>query len=199
MSSIALPAWLWPVVAFLVGSIPFGVLVARTRKVDLRQHGSGNIGATNAARVMGVGPGLVVLVLDTAKGAGPVWLAAHSGVAPTWLAATAFAAIAGHCFSPWLRFRGGKGVATALGVYLVLAPWATLVGMIVFAAVVAAVRVVAVASLAGSVAIAVSLLASAADVSLQALGVAIVVLLAFTHRSNLRRLIERAPRDLPPP
>ena len=111
------------VVGFLAGPIPFGVLSRKRRGVDIREKGSGNIGATNVARVLGVGAGVVVLVLDVAKGALPVWLAIgiYGGDADDRVAA-GFAAILGHCFSPLLGGKGGKGVATALGVFLVLSP-----------------------------------------------------------------------------
>jgi len=112
------------VAAYLVGSLPFGLLIARyVAGVDIRQSGSGNIGATNVARVLGKGLGLTVLVLDCLKGALPTlvlpWLLADAGVARLHLAVLAgTAAILGHMFPCWLKFRGGKGVATALGVAL---------------------------------------------------------------------------------
>src|ERR1700733_2577525 len=108
------------IVGFCVGAIPFGVVIARSRGIDIRSEGSGNIGATNVARVMGLGPGLAVLVLDATKGAIAVLAVRALGGAPSVVAATGFAAIAGHCFSPFLGGKGGKGVATALGVFAVI-------------------------------------------------------------------------------
>ncbi|MBP6633903.1 MAG: glycerol-3-phosphate 1-O-acyltransferase PlsY [Kofleriaceae bacterium] len=188
---MTLPAPLWPVLAFALGAIPFGVLVARQRGLDLRQHGSGNIGATNAARVMGVGPGLVVLVLDAAKGAAPTWLAQRAGVDVGWVAAAGLAAVLGHCFSPWLRFRGGKGVATALGVDLILLPLGAATGAAVFVLVLALTRIPALGSLAAAWTIAGYTLATSAGPALIGFTAAIAVLLVYTHRSNLAGLRAR--------
>ena len=183
--------------AFAIGSVPFGVLVARRRGVDIRERGSGNIGATNVARVIGVVPGLAVLLLDAAKGAVPVWLAhAHAGSGWT-VAAVGLAAVLGHCFSPWLHWKGGKGVATALGVWLVIAPKVALAGMLAFAIAFAMFRVVALGSLTAALTIAL-ILVVAGPPSHAALGVATAVLLVYTHRSNLRGLRERLDRTRTP-
>ncbi|MCI0574380.1 MAG: glycerol-3-phosphate acyltransferase, partial [Myxococcaceae bacterium] len=124
------------VAGYLCGSVPFGVLVARwLRGVDVRQRGSGNIGATNVARVAGKRLGLVVLLLDALKGAAPVVLARALLPGEAALqAAAGLAAVLGHVFPVWLRLRGGKGVATALGVAAVLVPWAALAGAGVYLA-----------------------------------------------------------------
>jgi glycerol-3-phosphate acyltransferase PlsY len=110
----------WCLGAFLCGSIPFGLLLVKgAGKGDVRSQGSGNIGATNVMRAGGKGLGVLTLLLDTAKGFLPVFLAKKVGMAgPELLAFVALAAVAGHVFTPWLRFRGGKGVATALGAVL---------------------------------------------------------------------------------
>src|SRR5512135_3546643 len=105
--------------AFACGSIPFGlVLVKLAGKGDVRQHGSGNIGATNVSRVGGKGLGMVTLLLDIAKGFLPVFLARQAAFPVDMQAALALCATAGHVFTPWLKFKGGKGVATALGAAL---------------------------------------------------------------------------------
>ncbi|HTM57961.1 MAG TPA: glycerol-3-phosphate acyltransferase [Candidatus Udaeobacter sp.] len=176
--------------AFWIGSIPFGVLLAGRRGVDIRHQGSGNIGAANVTRVLGLRAGLIVLVLDSTKGALPTWFALHHA-APWTVASTGLAAILGHCFSPWLKWRGGKGVATALGVFAVLSPLAALVALGVFAVVFAATRVPALGSLAGAVAIAVVLMMRG-PAPYAWLAVAITGLLVWTHRSNLRGLKTRA-------
>ena len=175
---------------FAAGSIPFGLVLARRfGAIDIRQHGSGNIGATNVARVLGARLGAVVLVLDAAKGALPVFLARD---ASSWIvAATGFAAIVGHCFSPFLGGKGGKGVATALGVFVVIAPWPAAMGIGVFAATFAVTRVVALGSLAGATAIAM-ILVHRGPTSLAVLGVATAVLLVYTHRGNLARFVTRS-------
>lgn len=138
-----------PVAAYLLGSVPFGLLLAKLfRAGDVRQAGSGNIGATNVARVAGPAAGVLTLLLDAAKGTMAVWMAAR--LAPdnaTWMMVAALAALAGHCFPVWLGFRGGKGVATAAGVFLYLSPASLLGAVMVFAVVVAFWRYVALASL----------------------------------------------------
>jgi glycerol-3-phosphate acyltransferase PlsY len=110
---------LWCLGAFLCGSIPFGLIVVKlVGKGDVRAAGSGNIGATNVSRVAGKGVGVLVLLLDVAKGFGPVFLAKRMGLPSEALSALALCSVAGHIFTPWLRFRGGKGVASALGATL---------------------------------------------------------------------------------
>jgi glycerol-3-phosphate acyltransferase PlsY len=179
--------------AFAIGSIPFGAVLAGRRGVNIRQEGSGNIGATNVARVLGLRAGLVVLLLDSSKGALPVWLALrHSDCA--WLVAAAgLAAILGHCFSPWLGWKGGKGVATALGVFAVLAPPAALAGIGVFVAVLALTRVPALGSLSGALAIA-AMLVLRGPPAYATLGAVTVALLVYTHRVNLAKLRETLAR-----
>jgi glycerol-3-phosphate acyltransferase PlsY len=113
-------------VAYFLGTIPFGILFARLFGAsDVRKAGSGNIGATNVARVAGPIHGILTLLADTAKGALAVWLAAYATQsASEWMMLAGIAALLGHCFPVWLRFKGGKGVATALGVFAVLCPLA---------------------------------------------------------------------------
>ena len=170
--------------AFWAGAIPFGVLLARRRGVDIRAHGSGNIGATNVSRVLGARAGAIVLVLDAAKGALPAAAALALTSDPRLVALTGFAAILGHCFSPFLRGRGGKGVGTALGVVVLIAAW--LVAR-VFAVVVRATRVPALGSLAASVAITVGLVARGGG-PYAVLACATTALLVYTHRTNLAKL-----------
>ena len=120
--------------AYFLGSIPFGLILAKLfANSDIRNSGSGNIGATNVARVAGPAAGILTLVLDTAKGAAAVWLAGRfTDQSSTAMTLAAVAALIGHCFPVWLKFKGGKGVATALGVFLVLAPMAALGALLVF-------------------------------------------------------------------
>jgi acyl phosphate:glycerol-3-phosphate acyltransferase len=174
--------------AFLGGAIPFGVLIARRRGVDIRAHGSGNIGATNVSRVLGARDGAVVLVLDALKGALPTAAALAAGASPRLVALTGFAAILGHCFSPFLRGRGGKGVATALGVFAVIAPALVGVAAAVFVVVLAATRVPALGSLAGSLAISIGLVLGGGG-PYAALACATTALLVYTHRTNLAKLL----------
>jgi len=108
-------------VGYLLGSIPFGVLIARVvGGADIRRAGSGNIGATNVARVVGAKAGIATLLLDAGKGALAVWIAMRLRPSEAVIAAAGLAAILGHLFPVWLKFRGGKGVATAIGTFLMI-------------------------------------------------------------------------------
>jgi len=106
--------------AFFLGSIPFGIFISRFNKIDIRRTGSGNIGATNVSRALGMRWGLVVAVLDVAKSAIPLFVAQQMLTNPFYIAAVAIAPVAGHIYSPWLGFRGGKGAGATLGMLLVL-------------------------------------------------------------------------------
>ncbi|MDB4953327.1 MAG: hypothetical protein JWO36_896 [Myxococcales bacterium] len=184
------------VAGFVAGSIPFGFLVARKLGLDIRHHGSGNIGATNVARVLGVVPGVFVLALDAAKGALPVLAAKHAGASPWLLVATGGAAILGHCFSPFLGGKGGKGVATSLGVFLVLTPLLAGVAIVVFGAIVCITRVPAIGSLAGVVCVA-ALLIARGNTPYASLALGTAVLMVYTHRLNLKRLTKPRPPARP--
>jgi glycerol-3-phosphate acyltransferase PlsY len=189
--SLAWSALALAAAGYLLGSIPFGVLVARAaRGVDVRAAGSGNIGATNVARVAGVGAGLLVLVLDAAKGAVAVLLArALLPGAPLVHATTGLAAVVGHVAPFSLGFRGGKGVATGLGVLSVLVPAAALAGVLAYALVFAVSRMSSLGSLvAGPAAVAASALWPGTRL---AVGFTLVLyaLILFTHRGNIRRLL----------
>ncbi|MCW5800820.1 MAG: glycerol-3-phosphate 1-O-acyltransferase PlsY [Deltaproteobacteria bacterium] len=179
------------VLAFWLGAIPFGMLVARKRGVDIREHGSGNIGASNVGRVLGARAGLLVLALDAGKGMLAVAVAQMYTDDPRLIAGAAFAAIVGHCFSPFLRGRGGKGVATAFGAFLVLVPKVALLAVAVFVVVWRIVKVPALGSLAASTAMAAALIA-AGDRPLAVLASVTTGLLVYTHRSNLAKLANRA-------
>src|ERR1700730_10652000 len=120
--------------AYLLGSIPWGLLVTRVfSRADIRKAGSGNIGAANVTRVAGPAAGVLTLLLDTAKGAAAVCLAArHSHDSATSMMIAGLAVLIGHCFPIWLNFKGGKGVATALGAFLALCPTAALAALALF-------------------------------------------------------------------
>lgn len=135
--------------AYVLGSIPFGVVVARLNGVDLRKVGSGNIGATNVARALGKGWAVVVLAADAAKGFVPVWLGRRLDLPPSVVALAGFIAIVGHMFTIFLRGRGGKGVATSLGVALALSPLAALTGFAVYIVIFALTRLSSLGSLLG--------------------------------------------------
>lgn len=188
--------WLIPVVAYLLGSIPFGYLIVRaSRGRDVRSSGSGNIGATNVTRVAGKLAGLVTLILDAAKGYFAVWLAIHwfHGSIRSVMTA-AVLAVLGHVFSCWLKFRGGKGVATGLGVFLPICWQAMAAAAAVWIVVLAFWRYVSLASVAAAAALPFLVYAFYAPhhaptlaVSLSSVVVGVVIILK--HRGNIRRLI----------
>lgn len=184
--------------AYLAGSIPFGVLVTRWRTgADVRQHGSGNIGATNVARVAGKKVGILVLALDATKGALPVWLSLELAPgSPPVHAAVGLAAFLGHVFPVWLRFKGGKGVATALGVVGVLLPEAALVGLAVYGVAVAALRVSAIGSLAGGLVAVTSGFFLGRPKEYAALAALLMALMIYTHRGNIVRILRRTERKI---
>lgn len=176
--------------AYLLGSIPFGLLIARTfAQVDVRGAGSGNIGATNVARTAGKKLGIATLLLDAAKGALAVVLARALELELPWVCGAAALAVLGHVFPVWLRFAGGKGVATAAGVFLALAPQATGVAVLVFAVTFAVGRVVSVASLLGSLALVGALVLWDGRTPVWLTGVGLVALIFARHAGNLSRLV----------
>ncbi len=193
------------IAAYLLGSIPFGYLLVRIfRGEDIRLTGSGNIGATNVARSGAKGLGIATLVLDALKGAAAVWLALQAARSSynscgsgtpcvqtlQIMAVAALAAVLGHVFPVWLRFKGGKGVATALGVFCVLFPKAILVALAVFIVVVALTRYVSLGSILGAVTfpVAAYFLQSTDTVSLLlASSVSLIVILK--HNQNIARLL----------
>ncbi len=181
---------------YLAGSVPFGVLLTRwVRGVDVRQSGSGNIGATNVTRVAGKKLGAVVLLLDALKGALAVILARWlMPEAPQVHATVGLAAFLGHVYPVWLKLQGGKGVATALGVLAVLVPLAAISGALVFAGLVAAWRISSIGSLVGGVTalVVASLTARAPEYAwLSALLFALIV---WTHRANIQRILRHSER-----
>ncbi len=185
-------------IGFALGSIPFSLVMGRIfGGVDIRKTGSGNVGATNVARTAGWGPGLLALLLDAAKGAVAVLVARWCcpGAPAADLVAGGMAVL-GHLFSPFLRFRGGKGVATGAGVFLVLAPGAFLAAVLVFAVTVALSRYVSLASVGAAIAMPVAslLLGLRGGITLLALVVAIAVV--ARHRGNLARLLAGKERRL---
>ena len=180
--------------SYLAGSVPFGLFVAKLATgTDVRAIGSGNIGATNVARAAGRTAAASTLLLDALKGFLPAFFASKSADSSFLGAACGVAAVIGHCFPVWLRFHGGKGVATGLGVALALAPLAALCGAAVWALAYAIARISSVGSLAGSLA---ALLVAGATASRQALLAiaAIVCLVAIRHRANVRRLLSHEER-----
>jgi acyl phosphate:glycerol-3-phosphate acyltransferase len=176
--------------SYLAGSIPFGALLARIKGIDLRQVGSGNIGATNVARAMGKGWAIAVLAADAAKGFVPVWLGRRFDLSPAAIALAGGAAIVGHMFTVFLRGRGGKGVATSLGVSLALSPLAALIGFLAYILVFAVTRLSSLGSLIGVWTFA--LLIVLRDMParpLMALALGAATLVTLRHRENIVRLV----------
>jgi glycerol-3-phosphate acyltransferase PlsY len=202
MSEISVSLVWMPVAAYLLGSIPVGVILTKLfGKGDVRKVGSGNIGATNVARVAGPLAGILTLALDAAKGAAAVSLAARfTNQSAAWMIIAGLSALIGHCFPVWLGFRGGKGVATAAGVFLVLCPLALLGSLTLFILVVVFSRYVSLGSIsaAASIPLLVYFLwaphhAPPLAVTFGALAAAILVV--YKHDANIQRLVEgREPR-----
>ena len=186
---MSLNVFLLIVAAYLIGSVPFALLLARrlgTR--DLRRIGSGNIGAANVLRTSGVRAGVTVMLLDIAKGAGSVMLVQRfDGGAVT--AAAGLAAIVGHVFPVWLRFRGGKGVATACGVFSVLTPVAVGPALAVFLGSVWMTRYVSVGSILAAVALPPIAYATGSPMPVLAVAMIASMLILVRHRTNLARVL----------
>jgi glycerol-3-phosphate acyltransferase PlsY len=177
------------VAAYLLGSVPSGFIFGRLVGVDVRRTGSGNIGATNVARVLGKGPGLLTLIADVAKGLVPVLLARWLSMEDWLIAGIAAAAFLGHLYPIFLRFQGGKGVATALGSMLAIAWPATLVLILVFAGAVLSSRRVSLGSITAAAAAPFVLWALFYPPAFIALGAFLASMIILRHRDNISRLL----------
>jgi acyl phosphate:glycerol-3-phosphate acyltransferase len=176
-------------VGYLLGSIPFALIVARRASgIDLRRAGSGNLGATNVARVAGVAAGLLVALLDIGKGAASVLIAAALTHDPAAAAAAGLAAIVGHVYPGWLRFHGGKGAATGCGVFAVLTPLAIAPAVVVFVATAWLTKYMSLASLAATFVVPPLAWALGSPMPAVRAAFAAAILIIFRHRSNLARL-----------
>lgn len=177
--------------AYLAGSVPSALLIVhRTTGRDVRREGSGNVGATNALRVAGLKAGAIVTVLDVGKGAFAVWAMSATTPDSAWRAAAAAAAVLGHCYPVWLRFCGGKGVATGLGAYLVLAPKAALAAVVVWLVVLLIGRWVSLASMVATAVFPVLagwLGSSPSVIVLTVTGLAAIIVVR--HMDNIRNLL----------
>lgn len=174
--------------AYLVGSVPFAFLLARRRGIDLRRAGSGNVGATNVLRTAGVPVAVLALCLDGVKGALAVLVAERLTTGAGTPVAAGLASVLGHLYPPWLGFRGGKGVATAAGVFAVLAPVAVAIAGGVFVVSVWITRYISVGSLAGAVTLVVAAAASGAPAAAVVGSVVAALIILHRHRANLARL-----------
>lgn len=175
--------------AYFLGSIPFGVLIARARKVNIQDHGSGNIGATNIARVIGKKEGMLTLAGDGAKGLLAVAIAASTLGNDIHVAVAALMAFLGHLFSVFLKFKGGKGVATGLGIFLYLMPYATLSTTAVFAVVIMSTKYVSASSLLAALSLPVFGMLYQAPQPYVYVSVVISALVILKHHENISRLL----------
>ena len=179
------------IVAYVMGSVPFAIVIGKWFwHVDVRDHGSGNVGTTNVFRVLGRRAGTLVLIGDMAKGFIPVYLAAH--YFPVWFALiVALAALLGHMYSVFLRGGGGKGVATGAGIVLALVPWIFIIALCVFLVFLLTTRMVSAASMAAALTFAICTIAFDKPIWYEILAVLAALVVIFAHRSNIRRIALR--------
>jgi glycerol-3-phosphate acyltransferase PlsY len=175
--------------SYLLGSVPSGYILGSMAGVDVRKVGSGNVGATNVARVLGKGRGALTLVADVAKGWLPVFAAVQLEMSLSAVTLAGTAVFLGHLYSIFLRFEGGKGVATAMGVLLALAPSLTMVLLVIFAVTAAASRLVSLASITAAIAAPMSLWIAGYPPMVIAMGGFIAAMITWRHRANIQRLL----------
>jgi acyl phosphate:glycerol-3-phosphate acyltransferase len=177
------------VAAYLIGAIPVGVLVSRLAAgVDIRRHGSGNIGATNVLRTLGPAAAIATLLGDIAKGYLATWVVGKAGGTPDWLGAGAVAAVVGNCWPIFLGFRGGKGVATGLGAFLRAAPLAVLPAAGVWILVAAVTRYVSVASIVACASLVGAAWGLGYPRPVLAAAVVVTLIIVWRHQQNIQRL-----------
>jgi acyl phosphate:glycerol-3-phosphate acyltransferase len=176
------------VAAYAIGSIPFALLLARGWGADLRRTGSGNLGAANVLRASGVTAGVLVAILDIGKGACSVLLAQALSDNPSAPAAAGLAAVVGHIYPAWLRFRGGKGVATACGVFSILTPLAVPPAFAIFIAGVWATKYISLGSVLATLTLPAIAYATGSPAAIVVSACAAAALIVFRHRSNLARV-----------
>ena len=182
------------IISYLLGSLPNGLYVANLKGIDIRNEGSKNTGATNVFRVMGAKFGIVVLILDALKGFIPLFIAEKLGVTGNSLVLIGIIAVIGHTFSPFLNFKGGKGVATSLGIFLYLAPIPMLITLLMFFVVVGITKYVSLGSVLASVMLPLLILIMPVN---EKLGNKVIVFIIsallgsyiiYKHRANIQRL-----------
>jgi acyl phosphate:glycerol-3-phosphate acyltransferase len=185
---------------FVIGSIPCSWILARLAGgLDIRTVGSGNVGATNVARALGYGHGVVALLLDAAKGGAAVLVGRALGSGdPVGLEAILAGgmSVVGHSFSPFLGFRGGKGVATGAGVFAMLAPWVLLPGAAVFAVTVTVTRMVSLASILAAAALPIAAAVEGAGAGVIVLALMVAAFVILRHHENLRRIFDGSERRI---
>lgn len=185
--------YLLVIFGYLVGSIPFGLFYGRLAGIDVRQQGSGNIGATNVNRLLGKKLGIITLVSDLLKGLIPMLITTKIlGNHPEvylWTMLSGMATFIGHCWPIYLKFKGGKGVATALGIFLYLAPAQTLVAIILFIATVRLSGYVSLGSISAAISLPIVIWLSNEPINLLLITGTIALLIVFKHEENIKRLL----------
>jgi acyl phosphate:glycerol-3-phosphate acyltransferase len=181
---------LFIVLAYLVGAIPVGVILSKIKGIDPRKTGSGNIGATNVMRAAGKAFGLLTLIGDALKGLIPTLIAINSSLSYPVIAAIGLAAFLGHIFPVYLKFKGGKGVATALGVYIAISPYAILISFIAFILTFLKWRFVSLGSLIGTGIMPFALIVLKAPTEYIYLSLAVGILIFIKHKDNIKRLAD---------
>lgn len=184
--------WLLLLASYLIGAIPTSYVVGRlVRGIDLREHGSGNLGATNVYRVLGWKAAVMVFPVDIFKGFAPTFFFPRfdGSPQPEWALAYGAAAIVGHVYSVYVSFKGGKGIATSAGVFLALAPWALLAGLCVWLLAVGATRIVSIASLAAALVVPIVVFFERGNGPVFWLSLALMAFVIWSHRANIRRLL----------
>ena len=177
------------VFGYLAGSVPFAYLLARRRGIDLRHAGSGNPGAANVLRTVGVWAAVIVMLLDALKGLAAVLAAQAITTGDAAPVAAGLASIFGHIYPVWLRFRGGKGVATAAGMFALLAPVALSIAGVVFVITVVVTRFVSAGSVAAAIALVIAAAVTGAPGPVVAGAVGAATIVVFRHRANMERLV----------
>jgi glycerol-3-phosphate acyltransferase PlsY len=157
--------------------------------VDIRQKGSGNIGATNVLRTAGWAPAVATLVADVAKGYFATWIGSQGGAGPAWAGAAAVLAVVGNCWPVFLGFRGGKGIATSLGAFLRITPWAIVPALVVFLSLVVSFRFVSLASICAAIGLPLAIFALGYPVALAVAGLAVAAIVVARHHQNIQRLL----------
>jgi glycerol-3-phosphate acyltransferase PlsY len=183
------PVLIWTL-SYLLGCIPFGILFARQSKINLREHGSGNIGATNVARVLGKKVGLLTLLGDLSKGVAAVVIASHLLELHWQIAVSGLMVFIGHVYPVFLKFKGGKGVATGLGVFLFLMPWATFTVMGVFAVTLWASGFVSLSSVLASLFLPLFGIFYQYPPEFMAASVIVALIVLHRHHENLQRILD---------
>lgn len=185
--------YLLVIFGYLAGSIPFGLLYGRLAGIDVRQQGSGNIGATNVNRLLGKKLGVLTLVSDLLKGLIPMLIVAQiladQADAQRWIMLTGMAAFIGHCWPVYLKFAGGKGVATALGIFLYLAPLQTLLAVVLFGVTVRLSGYVSLGSMGAAASLPIMVWLTDGSNDLLIITGIIALLIVFKHQGNIKRLL----------